>query len=326
MATIKDVARMAGVSISTVSKYLNGGNVRPAYAEPIRKAISALDFRANPYARSLKMPRSKSVGVLLPSMTLDFFGNIITAMDRVLRGSGYHTVVSCYGSDHGLERDYLKFLMGSGIDGLIYVPEHLSAEEFYELTEKHHLPIIQIDRQIQGVQTDAVLADNTDVSYAAVSMLIEAGHRRIALLSGPASILTAKERMVGYLRALSDHSIPYDDSLVYAGDYSFTSGYQSLQTFLEQPNPPTAVFCINYDMSLGIITAAQERGIRLPEELTVFGYDCVELCTLMSPPLPVVHQPEALIGQTAGTYLLDRLNGYDGEARVVRLKNEIISC
>ena len=324
MATIKDVARMAGVSISTVSKYLNGGNVRPEYAEPIRRAVLELDYRINPYARNLKNPRSKSIGVLLPSMTLDFFGNIITALDKIMRASGYHIIISCYGSDHGLERDYLSFLLGNGIDGLIYAPENLSAEEFYELSGNRNIPIVLIDRSIQGVEADSVLADNTDASYSAVSKLIDAGHQRIALICGLSSIFTAKERMVGYLRVLSDHGIPYDDALVITGEYSFTTGYQSFHTLMELPDPPTAVFCVNYDMSIGLIAAAQEHGIHIPEQLTIFCYDCVEVCSLMDPPSPVVQQPEVLIGQTAGTYLLERLNGYDGPSRTIRLKCKVI--
>ena len=324
MATIKDVAKLAGVSISTVSKYLNGGNIRPENVEPIRSAIAQLDYRANPYARGLKSNRSGSVGVLLPSMTLHFFGTIINSLDKVLRSCGYHTIICCYGSDHGLERDYLRFMLDNGIDGMIYVPENLTSEEFDELTSHRRIPIVQVDRLIQGISSDAVLADNTDASYQAVSHLIENGHQRIALISGLSSIFTAKERMVGYLRALSDHKLPYDDALVLSGTYSFTTGYQSFQTLMALPDPPTAIFCVNYDIALGVITAAQERGIHIPRELTVFSYDCVEICTLMNPSIPVVHQPEAAMGQAAGTYLLERMNGYDGPPRISRLKSEIL--
>ena len=324
MATIKDVARLAGVSISTVSKYLNGGNVRPEYASSVQRAISQLDYHANPYARSLKIARAKSIGVLLPSMTLDFFGNIVTAMDKVLRGSGYHSVISYYGSDHGLERDYLHFLLSSGIDGLVYVPEHLSADEFKELTSKSFIPIVQVDRMIQGINCDAVLSDSTDASYAAVNRLIRDGHRRIALISGPASVFTARERMAGYLRALSDAHIPYDDTLVLTGEYSFTTGYQSFHTLMKLPDPPTAVFCVNYDMSIGVITAAQELGLHIPRNISILGYDCDEVCSLMSPPVPVIRQPEVQIGQTAGAFLLERLSGYDGPARVSRLNSDLL--
>lgn len=324
MATIKDVAHSAGVSISTVSKYLNGGNVRPEYAEPIRRAISELDYRVNPHARNLKNPRTRSIGVLLPSMKVAFFGTIVTALDQTLRADGYHTIIACYDGDHGLERNYLRFLLNAGIEGLIYMPEDLSAEEYCELTQKCCIPVVQVDRMIHGVQTDAVLVDNTESVYSAVSHLIAQGHRRIALITGHTYIFTAKERLVGYLRALSDHQIPYDNALVFTGDYSFTTGYQNFWKLMDLPDPPTAVFCVNDDITMGVITASREYQNRDSAPIAVFGYDCVEVCSLMNPTIPVVHQPEAEIGQTAGRYLIERLNGFDGPSRISRLKNTVI--
>ena len=110
MATIKDVARLAGVSVSTISKYLNGGNVLEENAEAIRKAIAELDYRVNPFARSLKTQRSRSIGVLLPEMTPPFFGSVVMSLDRTLREHGYHTLISCYSSSYGLERENLQFM------------------------------------------------------------------------------------------------------------------------------------------------------------------------------------------------------------------------
>lgn len=325
MATIKDVAKLAGVSISTVSKYLNGGNIRPENLEPIRNAIVQLDYRANPFARGLKANRSRSIGILLPTMTAPFFGTVVTALDKVLRENGYHSMICCYGSNHGLERDYLSFLLSTGIDGLVYVPEDLSSEEFYELIAQRPVPVVQVDRVIQGVATDAVLVNNTETVYNAVSSLLEKGHRRTAILTGPKSVFTAKERLIGYLRALSDHDIPYDDALVHSGDLVFSTGYNGFARLMQEANPPTAIVCTNYDITMGVITAAQERGIRLPEDIDLFGFDSVEVCSLMTPALPVVQQPENEIGQTAAQYLMERLDGYEGAPRQSRLANRMIN-
>ena len=201
MATIKDVAKMAGVSISTVSKYMNGGNVRGNNLEAIRNAIEALDYRVNPFARSLKAQHHRTIGVLLPDLQAPFYSNLLTAMDKVLREAGYHTIISCYSANHGMERDNLKYMISNGIDGLVYIPEDLSAEEYEELTQKYNVPTVQVDRVIQGVATDAVLVDNADAVHDAVSSLIDKGHHRIAIISGPKSVFSAKERQVGYLRA-----------------------------------------------------------------------------------------------------------------------------
>jgi len=324
MATIKDVARMAGVSTTTISKYINGGNVRAENAEAIRNAIDALDFRVNHFARSLKTQRSRSIGILLPDMTAPFYGTVLMAMDKTSREHGYHSLVSCYGSNHGLERDNLRFLLSTGIDGLIYVPEDLSPEEYSELTANSGVPMVQIDRMIQGVTSDVVLVNNSDAVYSATSEMIRRGHQRIGLISGPKSVFSAKERQVGFLRALSDHGILFDDSLFFSNEHVFATGYQGCENLLALPEPPTAIISTNYDITIGLITAIRDSGMRIPEDIDVFGFDCVDVCTMMKPPLPVIFQPEQLIGQTAAQYLIQRLEGYSGEPRLTRLKCNLI--
>lgn len=319
MATIKDVARMAGVSVSTVSKYINGGNVRPENVEPIRRAIETLEFRVNPFARSLKTQRSRYIGILLPSITAPFFGSVVEALDKKLREHGYHSLISCYASSPGLERDNLQFLLGNGIDGLVYVPEDVTADVFYELTANSGIPVVQVDRKIQGVTSDTVLVNNTEATYQAVTRLIQNGHRRVAILTGPKSVSSARERLMGYVTALSDCGILYDDSLVISATNEFAAGYRGFDTLMQLPQPPTAIFATNYDITLGLITAARERGVTIGKDMEFFGFDCVEVCTMMQPPLPVVHQPERDIGTTAAQYLIDRLGGYTGEARITRL-------
>ena len=323
MATIKDVARMAGVSISTVSKYINGGNVREENLDAIRHAIEVLDYRVNPFARSLKTQRSKSIGVLLPDITAPFFGNVLTALDKVLRENGYHSLISCYSSNHGLERDNLSFLLSAGIDGLIYAAEDLSLDEFYELTATRKIPVVQLDRTLQGLDADAVLVNNAEASYAAVSHLIEKGHRRVAMISGPKSVFSAKERQIGYLRALSDRGVLYDDQLVISQQNDFATGYLGFESLMQLADKPTAVFTTNHNITMGFLTAAHEQGLRIPEDIDIFGFDCVEICSMMRPPLPVVQQPDHLIGKTAAEFLLDRLDGYSGEPRFTRLKCHI---
>lgn len=324
MATIKDVARRAGVSVSTVSKYINGGNVRPECAASIAEAIVALDFRVNPFARSLKTQRSRSIGILLPDMTAPFFGAVISTLDKTLREHGYHCLISCYSSNHGLERDNLRYLISTGIDGLIYIPEDLSADEFYELTAHWNVPVVQVDRMIQGVESDVVLVDNADVVQRAVSGLLQKGHRRVAIVTGPKSVFSAKERQIGYLRALSDHGVMYDDTLFISDENTFAAGYRGAKTLLALEDRPTAVLSTNYDITVGLITAARELGVRIPEDLDIVGFDCVQVCTMMNPPLPVVQQPEQLIGQTAAKYLLERMGGSTEPPRVTRLESRIV--
>ena len=324
MATIKDVARMAGVSLATVSKYINGGNVRPENAQSIADAIAALDFRANPFARSLKMQQGKAVGILIPDISAPFFGTVVTALDSVLRAHGYHTIISCYNSNHALERENLRYLISTGIQGLVYMPENLTAEEYYELTHKQNVPMVQMDRYIQGVDCDAVMVDNSDAVYAAVNEIIKKGHKRIAMISGPKAVATAKERQVGYLRALSDNNILYDDDFFISGGHDFATGYQGFEKLMKLKNPPDAVVAANHDITIGLFTAIRDRGLQIPGDVDIFGFDCVQVCTMMKPPLPVIWQPEEQIGKTAAQYMLERMGGYQGEPRMTRLKCKLV--
>ena len=324
MTTIKDVARLAGVSPSTVSKYINGGHVRLENLEAIRQAIDKLDYRVNPFARNLKTRRSRSVGVLLPSISASFYGAVFVALDKVLRERGYHTMISCYSSNHGLERDYLNYLISAGVDGLIYMPEDLTADEFRELTAGRSLPVVQVDRMIPGVAADAVLTDNAEAVRSAMGRLIARGRRSIAIIAGPKAVLTAQERLAGYLRALDEHGILYDDALVVSGELCFATGYQGFLKLMGSDSPPSAVFSTNYDITLGVVTAARERGVQIPEDIDVWGYDCVNICRMMTPPLPVLHQPEQELGQKTAEYLIERLAGYSGPPRLTRLACELI--
>lgn len=324
MSTIKDVARVADVSLATVSKYLNGGNVRPRNAAAIAQAIAQLDYHINPHARGLKHRTGKIVGVLLPDIAAPFYGTVVTAIDRVLREQGIHTLIACYGSDHGLEREKLQFLLQCGICGLIYTPENLSWEEFYELTAHHSIPTVQMDRLIPEVTCDAVLVNNTDAAHYAVSQLIGRGHARIAAITGPKTVFSAKERLVGYLRALSDHGILYDDTLVISEKNDFATGYLGFDKLMSLPVPPTAVFTSNYDITMGLTTAAREQGLRLPEDLDIVGFDCGDICAMMRPPLPVMQQPEEEIGKLAAQYLLQRMDGLDERPRITRLNCRMV--
>lgn len=324
MSTIKDVARMADVSIATVSKFLNGGTVREENAAAIRHAIAVLDYRVNPFARSLKTQRSRSIGILIPDLTAPFYGSFLSGLDKVLREYGYHSLVSCYSANHGTERDNLQFLISTGIDGLVYAPEDLTPDEFYELTANCNIPVVQFDRMIQGVASDTVLVENTDIVYEAVSQLIERGHRRIGLLSGMKSVFTAKERQIGYLRALSDHGILYDDELVVSGQHIFATGYHGCEQLLQLSEPPSAIITTNHDITIGAFTALRDLGVRTPDDIDLIGFDCVDVCTMMKPPLPVIRQPEAELGQLAGEYLIERMQGYTGEARVTRLPCKLL--
>lgn len=318
MSTIKDVARRTGLSLSTISKYLNGGNVREENRLAIDAAVAELGYSVNVFARSLKANRSMTVGILLPTISSPFFGRVVASMEAVLRGSGYECFVCSYDFDREQELDKLDFLARYHVDGLVYVPENVSAEELRARVGA--IPVVLIDRSLQDASYDTVVVDNLNAVYMAVEHLIGRGHRRIGLIAGPQSISTARERTVGYRRVLEDYRLPVDESLIAVGNYDLESGSRLFGALLDMPQPPTAVFVTNYDMTLGAIMAAHERGIALPEQMDFIGYDNVDLCSVVSPRLEIVEQPMDEMGLRAAELLLSRLAADHSPAKLLRLK------
>lgn len=320
MSTIKDVAEHAGLSVATISKYLNGGIVKAKNRELIVKAIEDLDYQVNPFARSLKTRKSYSIGALVPSVSSNFFGTMLMAMDAVVREKDYDLVISCFNADADLEHSKLETLINSGVDGIIYMPENMDAESLREHTNRRPIPIVLVDRLIPSLAVDAVVINNSAVVYSAAEILISKGHRRIGFIAGQPHVFTASERYTGLKRVLKDYGIPIDKELIKFGDYTVSDGYRLFNELVDMPDPPTAIICGNYDLTLGALTAASERGISLPTDIDFFGFDCTEICKLMNPPVDNIEQPEKELGETAARYLLERLEGLDEPSRLVRMK------
>ena len=205
MSTIKDVARRTGLSLSTISKYLNGGNVREENRLAIDAAVAELGYSVNVFARSLKANRSMTVGVLLPTISSPFFGRVVASLELILRRSGYECFVCSYDFDREQELGKLAFLARYHVDGIVYVPEHATAEELR--VRVGTIPVVLIDRSLENAQYDTVVVDNLNAVYMAVEHLIGRGHRRIGLIAGPQTISTARERTVGYRRVLADYRL-----------------------------------------------------------------------------------------------------------------------
>jgi Transcriptional regulators len=323
-ATIKDVAKYAGVSISTVSKYINGGRVREKNRQRIEEAIKALDFKVNELARGLKTNRTMTVGVLIPSLENIFFTSIISYMENILLKNRYSTIVCDYRNDVKLEKIKFEFLMDKMVDGIIMVPHEEDIQYINKAFEKN-IPVVLIDRMIKGIECDVVLTDNLNASYNAVEQLIMRGHRRIGIICGPKDVYTTQERLKGYIRVHEDYSLQIDDRLIKFGNYDVESGYNLLLRLLEEVPPPSAVFVTNYEMTVGAVMAVNEKNICIPKDLSLIGFDNIQLAKVVKPSLSIVTQPIQQIGETAATILLKRMKGdYDKFPSVYRLKTQLL--
>ena len=335
MSTIKDVSKYTGLSLATISKYLNGGNVRDENRRSIDEAVRALGYRVNRNARSLKTNRTMTIGVVMPTLSVPFFGSVISALDQTMRGAGYTSFVCSYDFDRDLELEKLRVLSNNNVDGIVLAAQYVSAEELNEIRNARgvEMPIVLVDRTIPNFVCDSIVIDNLNATYGAVEQLINAGHRNIGIIVGPLDISTANERMVGYRRALKDYGImPGGEktadgepgSMIQFGKYDFESGYRLFNHFMDMEQPPTALCVTNYDMTLGAATAAHERNIVLGRDIGFVGFDAVDLCRIVTPPLSIVEQPAELMGQKAGEVLLKRLAGEPLPfPQVIRLKSHL---
>lgn len=321
---MKDVAEYAGLSTATVSKYINGINIKEENKKRIDEAIQALDFRVNEIARGLKTNKTATVGILIPSLENIFSTSIVSKVESILLQCGYSTIICDYRQNRELENQKFDFLMNKSVDGIILVPQGIHEYKIKEALEKD-VPVILIDRSIKGIDCDVVLADNLNAAYDAVELLITKGHRRIGIICGPQDIYTAQERLKGYLRIHEDYELKIDEHLIKYGDYEIQSGMELMNEFLGQANPPTAVFVTNYEMTLGAVMALNSRNIAIPGEMSLIGFDNIQLANVVKPKLSIVVQPMQQIGEFAANLLVKRMKGdKSGFPAMLRLKTEIV--
>lgn len=287
---MKDIAKLTGLGLATISSYFNGGNVREKNRKKIEEAIEELHYEVNEVARNLKTNATKTIGVVIPELNNIFCAEIITGMEDILRNHGYATMICDCRTDKKLEREAVEFLCRKRVDGIINMPVdaeggHLKA---FQKTGK---PIVLIDRKIQGVSCDSVLVDNEQAAADAVKLLYENGHRNIGIIGGPKEISTAQERMKGYFSELKNLDIPVRESLVVHGDYTIQGGVRAMEELVEKNPEMTAVFVTNYEMTMGAVIGSNELGIQIPDQISMVGFDNLPFARACNPKLTIVSQP-----------------------------------
>lgn len=322
MATIKDIARETGLGLATISKYLNGGNLREQNKIAIEAAIDRLGFTINGFARGLKTNKSRTIGVLIPELNNLFITTIITVIEDILRKQGYGVIICDCRTDKAQEREAARFLMGKSVDGIISMPVSRSGEYLLPLIEKN-IPAVLLDRMIPSLKgrVDAVLTDNAGAAEKAVKMLLNFGHKRIGVILGPRDVFTSQQRLLGYSRALSRSVIQeMENPCVLFSDYTVQGGYRSMKRLLSDPQV-TAVFATNYEMTLGAIIAVNELRIKVPEQISFIGFDNLQLSQIIQPKITIITQPMEEIGKTAAEILLQKFSreGAETGARVITL-------
>ena len=324
-ATIKDIAKETGLGLATISSYLNGGNVREKNRIKIEAAIEKLHFEVNEVARGLKTNRTKVIGIIIPELNNIFCAEIITEVEDVLRNHGYATMICDCRTDEQREEEAVEFLLHRRVDGLIIMPSGKKGTYLQKFI-KEGKPIVLIDRKMKSVKCDCVLVDNEGAVKTAVERLVHAGHQEIGLIAGPEDVYTAEERFRGYVTAMARAGLKVKDSLVARGDYTISGGAKAMKMLVEQNKDMSAVFVSNYEMTMGAIIELNELGIRIPEELSIIGFDNEEFAKASIPRLSIVTQPTKEIGTEAAELMLKRLeeDNKPKEQETVKLKTSFI--
>lgn len=324
MSTIKDVAIKSKTSVGTVSRYLNGYIIKEINRLKIEEAIKELDFTINPIARGLKTNKTNTIGVLIPGLSNVFSTQVISGMEKTFEEYGYNIIV-CNSSDNvEKEKEKLRLFKNNCVDGIILMPVSDLGEHIIQ-SIGGEIPIVQIDRLVKDVKLDGVISDNVNGAYNALENIIMMGHRRVGVIAGQNNIYTARERLEGYLRAMRDYNVEADEDLIVYTNFDKAGGEKAVEMLMTLKEPPTAIFASNYYTTLGAVKALSKMGIKIGEDISLFGYDQAELSEVLNPPLSVVVQPMDEIGHKAAELLIKRIKGdKTGFPVVIRLKNQLV--
>lgn len=324
MATIRDVAALAGVSTTTVSHVINNSRfVSPEVRERVYQAMEELRYQPNALARSLRQGKTNTIGLLSPNSANPFFAEIGRAVEDAAFSSRY-SVIIC-NTEGKLEKEsfYLDVLSKKRVDGIILIGISQANETLNRLLAKS-VPVVLVDREIPDLDVDLVLTDNKQAGYMAARHLIEQGHTCIACVTGPAHVHPSSRRVVGYQEALQEAGLPLQDEYILPGDFSAQSGWEATRALLALPQPPSAIFLCNDLMAIGGLRAAAEAGFAVPQDLAIMGFDDIELASFSNPPLSSIAQPKAEMGAIAVQMLLEQIEEERTEPRQEMLQPELV--
>ena len=304
-ATIRDIKRLTGLSLATISKYLNGGNVLPENRQKLEEAIQELHYEVNEMARGLVTSRSRTVGVLVFDIANVFTATILRYVGEHLREAGYAAMICDSHNDPQIEQENVRFLLNKKVDGLIVIPVSSDAG-FLEPALKEQIPIVLLDRSLHDDRLDCVKVDNRTASAEAIRILIRNGHKKIALI-GSDSVVTGTERYAGCMDALSEAGINVPDAYRKILNHSIEHGYEGMKELLALDERPTAVFLGNFEIILGAVMALNESPWQCPEDISLIGFDDLLISSISNPRLFLVVQPLRGMAAEAVRILLGRM-------------------
>lgn len=323
--TIREVAERAGVSIATVSRVVNGSpKVDPQLAERVREAITALNYQPNRAARALAGNRSALLGLLVTDIQNPFFIDLMRGVEEVSQQNGYLLVICNTAEDPQREKQYVEILAAEPVAGAIIVPSRERLEAL-TLLKNRHIPVIAVDRRILDRAVDAVLVDNVQAAKEAVAHLIGNGYRRIGIITGPKSVTTANDRLLGYRHALQEANITPDPALEQRGPFNEETGERGIQRLLQHDPPVEAILTANNRITVGALRTLHAHQKHVPEDIALVGFDEIRWAIPDLVSITTVTQPAYELGRTAALRLLQRLQQPDLPRQEIILQHQLLT-
>ena len=309
---MRDVAKQADVSITTVSHVINQTRVvSDETRERVLTAMNELGYKPNVLARSLRRKETHTIGVIVPDSADPFFAEVVRGIEDTSFQQGYTITLCNSDSDLDKELHYTNALTEKQVDGILFLAAGGKSTEHINTLQKRRMPLVVVDRYALNMMLDSVRVDNDWGGWRATQHLVELGHTRIGCIAGPSDLTLSAERVTGYRRALQEGGIPVDESLIIKSNFQFEGGYQAAHRFFAMDKPPTAIFACADQLAIGVLRAAFELGRHVPDELSVVGFDDIRLASFINPPLTTIAQPKYEMGGIATTMLLERIANPD---------------
>lgn len=326
MATMKDIAKLAGVSTSTVSHVINKTRfVSEEISERVNNAAKELNYYApSALARSLKVNRTKTIGMLVTTSTNPFFGEVVKGVERSCYHKGYSLILCNTEGDNERMRESINTLLQKRVDGLILMCSSLEGERIDVFERYPDIPVVVMDWGPMLFTSDKIQDNSLRGGYLAAKYLIDCGHEEVGCITGPLIKHQAQMRYEGYKRAMLEAELEFNANWIVESDFECEGGYQAFKKMVERGPLPSSIFVSNDMMAMGVINAANELGIQIPEQLSIIGYDDIHIAKFMSPSLTTIHQPKYRLGQAAVETLLRKLDDKSDEAQVVQLEPTLV--
>ncbi|MFJ9584003.1 LacI family DNA-binding transcriptional regulator [Streptomyces acidicola] len=309
MASIKDVAAEAGVSVATVSRVLNDHpSVSPEARTRVLAAVEALGYRPNAVARSLRTDQTHTLGLVISDVMNPYFTELARAVEEEARALGYSVIFGNADERRDLQDHHVRTLLDRRIDGLLVSPTDGGSPLMLDAV-RSGTPMVFVDRWIAGLDVPVVRADGRQAVRDLVAHLHGLGHRRLAIIAGPAATTTGQERVEAFREALRAYDLELPDDHIGQGDFQAESGRRATERFLDLPEPPEVVFAADNLMALGVLDAVRARGLRIPEDIGLAAFDDIPWFVHTDPPITAVAQPTRELGRAAVRALVDRIEG-----------------